>query len=465
MDETTAWLERLLIKNGVEITPDKRAAFEQFAAIEDVALMTTEIFAHQRTLMNKWSLHSRLIALKEQPFTIPNAKVGTPYSTFLDFEALGWQDVKEISFPDLERTGLQYDSSTHTINGTPKESGDFKICLAFKLGADETLHEKTIPFIVNPDPKTLWKDLESNREELFWKEDTAQLTAPLGEKHLVAVSKRGRAHANVGSFRDDDFACCSVENDWSVIAVADGAGSARLAREGSRLACQTVIEYFSTVRAAENFALFDTLITTYNSQPDEQSKTALQQALYQNIGGAALTVHKKLEEAAVLHGADIRDFHTTLIFTLLKKYPFGYALLSFGVGDCPIVVLSKDLTQVNLMNKLDVGEYGGGTRFITMPDIFQSPLFSARFGFQVMSDFGYLVMMTDGIYDPKFGVEAYLEMPEQWQSFFADLSGHNEDEVKVTLTADNPDVATQLAQWMDFWSPGNHDDRTLVIVY
>ena len=29
----------------------------------------------------------------------------------------------------------------------------------------------------------------------------------------------------------------------------------------------------------------------------------------------------------------------------LKKYDFGYAILTFGVGDCPIGLLNKDLTE------------------------------------------------------------------------------------------------------------------------
>ena len=35
----------------------------------------------------------------------------------------------------------------------------------------------------------------------------------------------------------------------------------------------------------------------------------------------------------------------------------------------------------------------------------------------------------------------------------------------VELTDDNEDAAGQLLQWLDFWSPGNHDDRTIAILY
>ncbi|WP_256387064.1 protein phosphatase 2C domain-containing protein [Flavobacterium sp. 140616W15] len=175
--------------------------------------------------------------------------------------------------------------------------------------------------------------------------------------------------------------------------------------------------------------------------------------------------HKKIEEFAIQNEKELKDFHSTLIFTLVKKYDFGYAILTFGVGDCPIGLLNKDLTEIKLMNWLDVGEFGGGTRFVTMPEIFQSDRFSSRFGFKLVDDFSYLMLMTDGIYDPKFIVEVNLEKITKWNEFLGDLQGNNEDGHKVDFNPENTEIANQLSAWMDFWSPGNHDDRTLAIIY
>jgi hypothetical protein len=73
--------------------------------------------------------------------------------------------------------------------------------------------------------------------------------------------------------------------------------------------------------------------------------------------------------------------------------------------------------------------------------------------------------MTDGIYDPKFIVEANLEKNEKWKEFLEDLNGNNEDNVKVDFNNSNTEIESQLSKWMDFWSQGNHDDRTLAIIY
>jgi hypothetical protein len=117
------------------------------------------------------------------------------------------------------------------------------------------------------------------------------------------------------------------------------------------------------------------------------------------------------------------------------------------------------------MNWLDVGEFGGGTRFITMPEIFRNEKFASRFGFKLVDDFSYLMLMSDGIYDPKFVVETSLADIKKWKEFLADLDGKNEDGSRVDLTKDNPEIIAQFSRWMDFWSPGNHDDRTLAIVF
>ena len=35
----------------------------------------------------------------------------------------------------------------------------------------------------------------------------------------------------------------------------------------------------------------------------------------------------------------------------------------------------------------------------------------------------------------------------------------------VELIDDNEAAKDQLLNWLDFWAPGNHDDRTIAILY
>ena len=54
---------------------------------------------------------------------------------------------------------------------------------------------------------------------------------------IVGASRRGQLHAHEGTFREDAFRTMAVD-DWSLIAVADGAGSHKLSRIGANQAVQ-----------------------------------------------------------------------------------------------------------------------------------------------------------------------------------------------------------------------------------
>ncbi len=469
MSETKLYIQKLFSGNNITIANNKNQVFETFATTEENVNAVKQIQALQNNIMNNWKLIARIKDIIDQPIKIPNGTVGKLYETKIDFIQFGWDDIIFSEFENLEQYGLSYNNETEIIGGIPTKSGDFKINLKFRVqGENENtdLHIKTISLVINADPKSLWKDLPSNKDADYWKEDNAQDFQPLGDKHIVVASKRGRSHSNVGSFRDDDFAFKHFEKTgWSVVCVADGAGSAKLSRQGSKIACEEVINYFAENLNQESLSEFDELIKNYNDANNEETQKNLNIFLYNNLGKAALSAHKRIQDFANKLEVPIKDFHSTLIFALIKKYEFGYAILSFGVGDCPIGLLSKDLSEIKLMNWLDVGEFGGGTRFITMPEIFNSDKFSTRFGFKLIDDFSYLMLMTDGIYDPKFVVEANLEKNEKWQEFISDLQGNNENKDKVVFDKENNEIANQLSTWMDFWSAGNHDDRTLAVIF
>jgi serine/threonine protein phosphatase PrpC len=468
MNDVKELVTKLFKTNNITIPANRMDLFDKFINNEQNKATINSIIQNQNGLMAKWKQEERIAEIMQQPVRILNATVGKPYETKFDFDKFKWKDITQFEFSGLDEAGLRYDEKTKQLTGVPTQSGDIKITFKFKVEGqpeDAPFNEKNILFIVNPDPKSLWKNVASNKEDPHWKEDDVTLFAPIGNRHLLVSSKRGRSHANIGSFREDDFAFKDLENGWSIVVVGDGAGSAKLSRKGSQLACNGIVDFFSEKSSVESMASFDELIQQHQNKEGEDTTRKINHFVYNNLGKAALHVHKKLQEFATVEGVALKDLNSTLIYTLFKKYDVGYAFLSFGVGDCPIAVLSKDVSEVWLMNWLDVGEFGGGTRFITMPEIFQNEKFATRFGFKLVDDFSYLMMMSDGIYDPKFVVESNLPNIKKWKEFLADLDGKNEDGAKVELTIHNKDIVEQFSRWMDFWSSGNHDDRTLAIVF
>jgi hypothetical protein len=483
MADTKIYIQNLFQKRGVVLTPEKQKLFDDFVSSEDNDAAVKLIVETQNKIMEKWKIMDRVSSILSQQIIIPNATVGKKYEAKIDFESLKITDIVFEKFIGLEEVGLNFNKVNDAIEGIPNQSGDLKIIFQFNIIGElegSVPHEKIITIVVNPDPKSLWKDIPSDTEDKFWKEDDISKTEKLGNRNIVVASKRGRSHENVGSFREDDFAYKHYENSgWSLIAVSDGAGSYSLSRKGSQLACNSLIEYFDNLNPIINDD-FELKLSEYNLSQDEKQFEEIEILSKHFLYKAVVFVHNKLRENAEdiykehpelfnnPKAKSILDyFHSTLIFALFKKYDFGYVIMTFGVGDCPIGLMNKDKTETTLLNWLDVGEFGGGTRFITQPDIFHSterPM-ASRFNLKIVPDFSYLFLMSDGIYDPKFVVEANLEKNEKWIEFLKDLEGDNDDKINVEFDSENTEIANQLSLWMDFWSPGNHDDRTLAIVF
>jgi hypothetical protein len=77
----------------------------------------------------------------------------------------------------------------------------------------------------------------------------------------------------------------------------------------------------------------------------------------------------------------------------------------------------------------------------------------------VVDSFDAVILMTDGISDPKFETDNNLNSQAKWDELWEDLVK------EVPFEKRDASVADALLKWMDFWSPGNHDDRTMIVLY
>ncbi len=377
-----------------------------------------------------------------------------------NFDMEEFPNIRIQTIRNLEETGLVFEQNK--ISGIPVTNNVYHLDIEFyHTGDEENIDLKKVDLFVNADPKDLWKNIPSDKNEIFHKPDEASHQGKFLDKKIVVASKRGRSHAHEGKFREDDFAVSELPADWSIISVSDGAGSAKLAREGSRLATISVNAFFSSQQVLDEME--NNIRALYPEGQSQEKCTEARQNILKLLYKSILYTYHTLDETAAGHSFAVNDLNATLIFALVKKFSFGYVILSFGVGDCPINLISTDFSEVQLLNQMDVGEFSGGTRFITMKEIFNDDI-ASRFGITCVDQFSHLVLMTDGIYDPKFSTENKLEDTESWMKFFNDLAGNNDDGSKVDFTNDT-DIDEQLLQWMDFWSRGNHDDRTLAIIY
>ena len=209
MDAAQTWLLNFLEPSEPGLSARKTKMFQSLAADSSNIAGVNQILDLQKMLKDKWQLMNRIDEILHLPIPVPNGTVGKYYEAPIDFIKLNLGDIVYTEFKGLEAVGLGYDNDLEKISGSPTQSGDIKVTLLFRIQGepeDSTLNEKKITLVINPDPKSLWKNIPSDPDGLFAKADNEAVFAALGTKNIVVASRRGRSHANVGSYRDDDYA-------------------------------------------------------------------------------------------------------------------------------------------------------------------------------------------------------------------------------------------------------------------
>lgn len=426
--------------------------------------------------MNKEKVASGIIDAWPSPFH--NGKKGEEYICQFTLPPI----VKKFHFAQLDRLGLQLSQDEEnpyhcTISGIPHEAGDFEIIMGYTYDGwvkGMPYLTRTFPFAVNPDPRSLWKNTPTDPHIEYFKPDACSdfisIETEDGRegKRLVAASLRGRSHAHTGRPRDDHYRITHcAKSGWHVLAVADGAGSAPFSREGSRLACATVVQScLDQLAQCPDFeSIFDQIGAGSDSAQDTQNAELLKQArraAYDILPKAALEANRQIRTEADRCGREAKEYATTLLLVLCKKFASGWAIASFGVGDGAMALLrhGEDGFDLLLLGSPDEGEFSGQTRFVTMNEIFASySSLMDRTQVHLVPDFEAILLMSDGVSDAWFETDVQLHSPEKWESFW------QEQVLPLLAPDDGEKCRNALLNWLDFWAPGNHDDRTIAILF
>ena len=366
---------------------------------------------------------------------LPPANEGQPYERKLPPDA----PVLNIAF--AQDCGLAWDGDARRIHGTPTTSGD--IMLTITISHDGKPHDITQPLHINPDPKSLWQDLPSDPDAPFAKPDSAEDLQDTALGRLLAARVRGRSHAHVGSYCDDDYRLASHDaSGVHLIIVADGAGSASHARYGSQLAVNAVA---------------DTILALLNdpgkphhklAHADSATRKQIADNLIANALHAAVSTHKTAAQQA---GIAEKALSCTLLIALtLPLAGGGWYSAGYQVGDGAAALWHPENGALHLLGVADSGAYSGETQFLTAAQL-QPDDIQRRIRTIETAAAPTVILMTDGVSDPKFETDAALENPQRWQALW--------DELQAPLAADDPKTA--LHEWLGFWSRGNHDDRTI----
>lgn len=383
---------------------------------------------------------------------LKNARKDEAYEGHVEVDGL-----KGLRMEDAGGSSLNLDEATSSLKGVPTASGDFLIRLQGLLHGKRA--EIVAHLAVIPDPKSLWVSKDSDQSDPFWKPNQASERAE-GDLLCVAASKRGRSHAQAGAFRDDDFGLLATgPGGWHIGVVADGAGSAQYSRRASKVAVDTVLRELPKLLEEHVTPYLPKLIPAH-LQGNPDAARQIQRQLYQSLAMAAFNAAKAIDEEAAVHGESVSAFSTTLIESVARKVPEGWFVAGFSVGDGGAAVFDVRDRWVKPLTLPDSGEFAGQTRFLQRSEF--SGGFDAvarRIFFEVRKQFTAIALMTDGISDPKFPTESAFADAVKWAEFWqADLS------MAVVFSRGNEEMERQLLDWLDFWSSGDHDDRTIVVL-
>lgn len=366
---------------------------------------------------------------------LPNARKGETYFAQLPPNA------KKLHFQP--ECGLVWEEDTQCITGIPNYSGDIQITYYLDNGNLDPIHHS---LYINPNPKDLWANIPTDPNIPFYKEDNYH-EEPTITPHgmLLAARVRGRSHAHTGKPCDDDFAIrYHSATGLHFIAVSDGAGSAEYSRLGSQVAVDNAAD-----AVWQKLGMGDPNFSLNHNQDIKQRK----EVLVNLVNHAAYQAMVALYQTAKDNGIELKKLSCTLLFILSLPIEDGTWINAiYSVGDGALAIWLPENQTLAFVAESDSGSYSGETRFLTADETTLAAL-QKRTRCGTCASPPVLFAMTDGVSDPKFETDAQLKNPQKWQDLWAELQDVLQDK--------QPEQA--LERWLNFWSAGNHDDRTLAM--
>ncbi|MFN8393716.1 MAG: protein phosphatase 2C domain-containing protein [Bacteroidia bacterium] len=399
---------------------------------------------------------------------LANAKTGVAFSQKIDLtplqrNILSLESWEATGFEELGLEVIPTDLG-FIIDDIPTDHGKFPVTILLRYEEQEGRPAQSYrlqgELDILPDPRKMWKELEPDATEPYQKAHLRSEQVLLGGHTMIAASRRGRSHAHTGTFRDDEFELSvEEENGWYIMAVADGAGSAKFSRRGSQIAVEQAMAILHSKLDGAFTKEIEALASEYANDPSDQLSQQIRSKLYNPLSHSAYAGYRAICVEAEQLGEQPKAFHTTLIVTIVRQFDCGYFIGTYWVGDGAAGVMRKG-QYLRVLGNPDGGEYAGQTRFLTMPEIWaDGATVMKRIDFDLVPEFTSVMIMTDGVSDPKFHTDHNLKQQAKWDELWADIGE------SVIFDQGNLEAHEQLLEWLDFWASGEHDDRTIAILF
>jgi serine/threonine protein phosphatase PrpC len=280
-----------------------------------------------------------------------------------------------------------------------------------------------------------WRDLPPADQE-DWVEINDSAFKEWNGWGICAASRRGKTHAHEGSHRDDSFGF-DFENGWSILAAADGAGSCRLSRVGSKIGCEMAVKTLKQFLKDYKVKQIEGV-----NIPEETDLIRIRTFLVDTMHEVLIS----LKEEAAARKIEFDLLSTTMLIAVHREWMGKSLIASIQVGDGAIALWHGGVS-VSILGVADSGEYASETKFITTKDIEKE--FEHKVFFAIKPEVDAVAIMTDGISDDFFPVDTM--MPKMFEYVYQIVLGEN--------------PADKLVDWLGYEKRGSFDDRTIVFLH
>ena len=197
---------------------------------------------------------------------------------------------------------------------------------------------------------------------------------------VVGSSVRGKSHLDRNIPCQDSYSYHVLDKRWGIIAVSDGAGSAKHSELGSQFVVNETIKLFREVLEQKKWRVYEQLPSA-----EEWSQVA-------NL--ILLTLKDKLIEYAVSNELEPRDLSCTIIVVIFS--PFGLLITHIGDGRAGYKIKNNGWKSMITPHK---GEEANQTIFITAnwhEKVYTLSGVSVPENSVIKGDISAFVIMTDG---------------------------------------------------------------------
>ena len=327
-----------------------------------------------------------------------------------------------------------------------------------------------------------WKYIDAPKDvpephEDFKIHNSSKTIINKGAFRIFGASVRGLLHKHEGTHCDDWFEI-EIAGDWTIIAVADGAGSKKFSRIGAKESCKKAVEELKKSLEFLRLTDFETKLAWQNAcnpkiNPEgidvniktfRDAVTKARDAVTKAFVSSCESLQNYTNDSANQEKFDkvlgrkfiVDDLACTLNIAIHYPSKWGSMIIGCQIGDGLIGIVMPD-GQSKVISESDSGGYAGETKFLVSEGMCNYDVLLPRT--EIFADsISALLVMTDGVSNDFF--------PDKGSPtrLWAELLVNGIPDVNVDLSNAEPNPNIDLKIYSETHEVVEKEPRTSVLI-